>query len=61
MVVGRSRERRGGRGGSAYPGWMHLSLAAVVVEEYDPAIEFFTEKLGFELVEDSPARTLGPA
>lgn len=34
---------------------MHLSLAAIVVDEYDPAIEFFVGALGFELVEDSPA------
>jgi catechol 2,3-dioxygenase-like lactoylglutathione lyase family enzyme len=36
---------------------MHLSLTAVVVEDYDRAIEFFVEKLGFELAEDSPALT----
>jgi catechol 2,3-dioxygenase-like lactoylglutathione lyase family enzyme len=36
---------------------MHLDLVAVIVEEYDPAIAFFTGVLGFELVEDSPART----
>ena len=36
---------------------MHLSLTAVVVEDYDPAIEFFVQKLGFELAEDSPAVT----
>jgi catechol 2,3-dioxygenase-like lactoylglutathione lyase family enzyme len=36
---------------------MHLSLTAVVVEDYDPAIEFFVGKLGFELAEDSPAVT----
>jgi catechol 2,3-dioxygenase-like lactoylglutathione lyase family enzyme len=30
-----------------------LSLVAVVVEDYDPAIAFYVEKLGFELVEDS--------
>jgi catechol 2,3-dioxygenase-like lactoylglutathione lyase family enzyme len=36
---------------------MHLSLTAVVVEEYDPAIEFFVGRLGFELAEDSPAVT----
>lgn len=36
---------------------MHLGLIAVVVSEYDPAIGFFMDKLGFELVEDSPART----
>ena len=36
---------------------MHLQLVAMVVEEYDPAIEFFVETLGFELVEDSPSLT----
>jgi catechol 2,3-dioxygenase-like lactoylglutathione lyase family enzyme len=36
---------------------MHLQLMAVVVEEYDPAIEFFVDVLGFELVEDSPSLT----
>lgn len=36
---------------------MHLSLVALVVDEYDPAIEFFVGTLGFELVEDSPSLT----
>jgi catechol 2,3-dioxygenase-like lactoylglutathione lyase family enzyme len=36
---------------------VHLELIAIVVSEYDPAIEFFTGALGFELVEDSPALT----
>jgi catechol 2,3-dioxygenase-like lactoylglutathione lyase family enzyme len=36
---------------------VHLELAAVIVEEYEPAIEFFVDRLGFELVEDSPALT----
>ena len=36
---------------------MHLGLTAVVVDEYDPAIGFFVDILGFELVEDSPAQT----
>lgn len=36
---------------------MHLELAAIVVDEYDPAIDFFVKTLGFELVEDSPAET----
>ena len=36
---------------------MHVSLVAVVVDEYDPAIAFFTDALGFELVEDSPSLT----
>jgi catechol 2,3-dioxygenase-like lactoylglutathione lyase family enzyme len=35
----------------------HLSLVAIVVHEYDPAITFFVDVLGFELVEDSPALT----
>ena len=36
---------------------MHLDLVALVVAEYDPAIEFFVGVLGFDLVEDSPAAT----
>ena len=36
---------------------MHLGLIAIVVSEYDPAISFFVDVLGFELVEDSPAQT----
>jgi catechol 2,3-dioxygenase-like lactoylglutathione lyase family enzyme len=36
---------------------VHLSLVAIVVREYDAAIEFFVGALGFELVEDSPALT----
>lgn len=31
-----------------------LGLTAIVVEEYDDAIEFYTKTLGFELVEDLP-------
>jgi len=30
-----------------------LSLVAIVVNNYDEAISFYTEKLGFELVEDT--------
>jgi catechol 2,3-dioxygenase-like lactoylglutathione lyase family enzyme len=30
---------------------------AVIVEDYDAAIDFFVRALGFELVEDSPATT----
>jgi catechol 2,3-dioxygenase-like lactoylglutathione lyase family enzyme len=30
-----------------------LSLVAIVVDNYDEAISFHTEKLGFELVEDT--------
>ncbi|MEV6923780.1 VOC family protein [Dactylosporangium sp. NPDC051485] len=36
---------------------MRLDLVAIVVEAYDPAIEFFVRVLGFELVEDSPSVT----
>ena len=36
---------------------MYVSLAAVIVPEYDPAIRFFVDVLGFELVEDSPSLT----
>jgi catechol 2,3-dioxygenase-like lactoylglutathione lyase family enzyme len=35
----------------------HLSLVTVVVSEYDPAISFFVDALGFDLIEDSPALT----
>jgi catechol 2,3-dioxygenase-like lactoylglutathione lyase family enzyme len=38
---------------------MHLEHMAVVVDDYDEAIEFFVGALGFELVEDSPATTTG--
>jgi catechol 2,3-dioxygenase-like lactoylglutathione lyase family enzyme len=36
---------------------MRVDLVAVVVAEYDPAIEFFVDVLGFDLVEDSPSTT----
>ncbi len=36
---------------------MHLELITIIVEEYDSAIEFFVEKLGFNLIEDSPSLT----
>jgi catechol 2,3-dioxygenase-like lactoylglutathione lyase family enzyme len=42
---------------TAYAPDMRLDLIAVVVEEYDPAIAFFTEALGFDLIEDSPSLT----
>lgn len=32
-------------------------MVTVMVDDYDGAIEFFVHVLGFELVEDSPART----
>jgi catechol 2,3-dioxygenase-like lactoylglutathione lyase family enzyme len=36
---------------------VHLSQVAVVVDDYDEAIAFFVDALGFELVEDSPSLT----
>jgi catechol 2,3-dioxygenase-like lactoylglutathione lyase family enzyme len=35
----------------------NLDLVALVVREYDPAIDFFVRILGFELVEDAPSLT----
>lgn len=32
----------------------HLALTAIVVQDYDEAIAFYTGLLGFELIEDSP-------
>ena len=36
---------------------MLVDKIAIVVDDYDKAIRFFTEALGFDLVEDSPALT----
>lgn len=36
---------------------MHIEHTALIVENYDDAIRFFVEALGFDLVEDSPATT----
>jgi catechol 2,3-dioxygenase-like lactoylglutathione lyase family enzyme len=41
----------------AYAGAVHLGLIAIVVSDYDTAITFFVDALGFELVEDSPSLT----
>jgi catechol 2,3-dioxygenase-like lactoylglutathione lyase family enzyme len=35
----------------------HLQLVTIIVGDYDEAIGFFTDALGFELVEDSPSHT----
>jgi catechol 2,3-dioxygenase-like lactoylglutathione lyase family enzyme len=35
----------------------HVELVTIVVDAYDPAIEFFVDALGFELAEDSPSLT----
>jgi catechol 2,3-dioxygenase-like lactoylglutathione lyase family enzyme len=34
-----------------------LQLVSIVVRDYDEAIRFFVDALGFDLVEDSPATT----
>ena len=36
---------------------MHLEHFSLIVDDYDAAIAFFVDALGFELVEDSPALT----
>jgi catechol 2,3-dioxygenase-like lactoylglutathione lyase family enzyme len=36
---------------------MYIEQLAVIVDDYDEAITFFVDALGFELVEDSPALT----
>jgi catechol 2,3-dioxygenase-like lactoylglutathione lyase family enzyme len=35
----------------------NLQLVALVVRDYEPAIRFFVDILGFELVEDAPSLT----
>jgi catechol 2,3-dioxygenase-like lactoylglutathione lyase family enzyme len=34
---------------------VHVQLVTVIVDDYDRAIAFFVDLLGFELVEDSPS------
>lgn len=57
----RFADRRRPRGESRHSaGSMAMSfiqLVAVIVHEYEPAIRFFVDVLGFELVEDSSAVT----
>jgi catechol 2,3-dioxygenase-like lactoylglutathione lyase family enzyme len=36
---------------------MHIEQVALIVDDYDEAIRFFVDALGFELVEDSPSLT----
>lgn len=36
---------------------MHIEQLAVIVDDYDRAIRFFVDVLGFELVQDSPSLT----
>ena len=35
----------------------YIALMALVVKEYDEAIEFYTKKLNFQLIEDTPLTT----
>jgi catechol 2,3-dioxygenase-like lactoylglutathione lyase family enzyme len=35
----------------------HIELVTIIVEDYDTAVRFFVDVLGFELVEDSPSLT----
>lgn len=35
----------------------HLELVTVIVDDYDAAISFFVDALGFSLIEDSPSAT----
>ncbi len=36
---------------------MHIEHIAIIVDDYDRAIDFYVQALGFELVEDSPSFT----
>jgi catechol 2,3-dioxygenase-like lactoylglutathione lyase family enzyme len=36
---------------------MYLEQFAIIIDDYDEAIRFFVDVLGFELLEDSPAQT----
>src|SRR5690349_15953104 len=45
------------RGESGYCARVHIELVTIIVAEYDPAIRFFVDALGFDLVEDSPSTT----
>jgi catechol 2,3-dioxygenase-like lactoylglutathione lyase family enzyme/ribosomal protein S18 acetylase RimI-like enzyme len=38
-------------------GLANVELVTIVVDDYDRAIEFFVDTLGFDLVEDSPSET----
>lgn len=47
----------GSAASAAYGPRVHIEQTALVVDDYDDAIHFFVDALGFELVEDSPATT----
>ena len=54
-VVEAEKHKR--RHDDAYAADVQIDLVALIVDEYDPAIAFFTGILGFDLVEDSPSLT----
>jgi catechol 2,3-dioxygenase-like lactoylglutathione lyase family enzyme len=43
--------------GPTYGLTVHIEHTALIVEDYDDAIRFFVDALGFDLVEDSPSTT----
>ena len=43
--------------GAVYGRFVHIENIALIVRDYDAAIRFFVDALGFELVEDAPALT----
>ena len=51
------RSALGACAGVIWPAMANLQLVAVVVRDYDRAIRFFVDVLGFELVEDTPSVT----
>jgi catechol 2,3-dioxygenase-like lactoylglutathione lyase family enzyme len=50
-VLSRAGARR------AYGAGMQLDLVTIIVDDYDEAIAFFVDTLGFELVENTPSLT----
>ncbi len=53
----RSSQRLYADDAAAETGTMHIENTALLVDDYDEAIDFFVDALGFELVEDSPSTT----
>ena len=56
-VSNRSSNRLYAEDAAAETGTMHIENTALLVDDYDEAIDFFVDALGFELVEDSPSTT----
>jgi catechol 2,3-dioxygenase-like lactoylglutathione lyase family enzyme len=56
-VDGRPGQLTRTRHGRTYASGVQIDLVALIVDEYDPAIAFFTDVLGFDLLEDSPSLT----